>query len=64
MQELIEKDFLKTKILGIVDSYTRQILSNTYPSLIESLPATLRAPVLDAITALQFSIAEHIEITL
>jgi len=64
MQELIEKDFLKTKILGIVDSYTRQIFSNTYPSLIESLPATLRAPVLDAITALQFSIAEHIEITL
>lgn len=64
MQELIEKDFLKSKIRSIVDSYTQQLLSQNYPSLIESLPATLRTPVLDAITSLQFTIAEHIEITL
>lgn len=64
MQELIEKDFLKLKVRSTFDSYTRQMLSQNYPSLIESLPATLRAPVLDAITSLQFTIAEHIEITL
>jgi len=61
MEELLGKDFLRKKIRGVVDSYTNQLLSQSYPSLIEALPANLRAPVLDAITSLQFKIAEYIE---
>jgi uncharacterized membrane protein YheB (UPF0754 family) len=61
LQELFEKDFLRKKIQKVVDSYTEDILSENYPSLIESLPANIREPVLDAISALQLKIAAHIE---
>jgi len=61
MEQLVGKDFLRTKIRGVVDSYTQSILSQNYPSLIEALPANLRAPVLEAISSLQLTIAEHIE---
>ncbi len=61
MEELLGKDFLRRKIHGIIDSYTQDIVSQTYPSLIESLPTNLRAPILEAITSLQFKVAEHIE---
>src|SRR5215470_3387130 len=61
MEELLGKDFLRKKIRGVIDSYTQEILSQNYPSLIETLPANLRSPVLDAITSLQFTISEHIE---
>src|SRR5215213_11293530 len=61
MDELLGKDFLRRKIRGVIDSYTQEILSQNYPSLIETLPSNLRAPVLEAITALQFRVAEHIE---
>ena len=61
MEELLGKDFLRRKIRGVVDSYTQEIFSQNYPSLIETLPSNLRAPVLDTITSLQFKVAEHIE---
>ncbi len=61
MEELLGKDFLRKKIRGVVESYTNDIVARDYPSLIDALPANLRAPVLDAITSLQFKIAEHIE---
>jgi uncharacterized membrane protein YheB (UPF0754 family) len=61
MEELLGKDFLRRKIRGVIDSYTQDIVSQNYPSLIETLPSNLRAPVLDAITSLQFKVAEHIE---
>lgn len=61
MEELLGKDFLRRKIRGVVESYTDEIISRDYPSLIDALPANLRAPILDAITSLQFKIAEHIE---
>jgi uncharacterized membrane protein YheB (UPF0754 family) len=61
MEELLGKEFLKRKIRAVVDSYVDQALSQSYPSLIEALPAGLRTPVLDAITSLQYRIAEHIE---
>ena len=61
MEELLGKDFLRRKIRGVVDSYTQELLAREYPSLIEALPANLRTPVLDGISALQFRIAEHIE---
>jgi len=61
MEELLGKEFLRKKIRGVIDSYTQDILSQSYPSLIETLPANLRGPILEAITSLQFTIAEHIE---
>ncbi len=64
MEELLGKDFLRRKIRGVIDSYTQDIVSQSYPSLIETLPSNLRAPVLDAITSLQFKVAQHIEAVL
>lgn len=61
MDELLEKEFLRKKIRGVIDTYTQDILSQSYPSLIETLPANLRGPILDAITSLQFTVADHIE---
>lgn len=61
LQELFEKDFLRKKIQGVVDSYTEEILSQNYPSLVEALPSNIRVPVLDAISSLQLKIAQHIE---
>ncbi len=61
MDELLGKDFLRRKIRGVVESYTNEILTREYPSLIDALPGNLRAPVLDAITSLQLKIAGHIE---
>lgn len=61
MEELMGKEFLRKKIRGVIDSYTEEFLSQSYPSLIEALPPNLRTPVLDAITSLQFRIGAHIE---
>ena len=61
MEELLGKDFLRRKIRGVIDSYTQDLISQNYPSLIETLPSNLRAPVLEAIASLQFRVAEHIE---
>lgn len=61
MEELMGKEFLRRKIRGVVDSYTEEFLSQSYPSLIDALPQNLRAPVLEAITSLQFKVAAHIE---
>lgn len=61
IDELFGKEFLSKKIQGVVDSYTEEILSQNYPSLIETLPANIREPVLDAISTLQIKVANHIE---
>ncbi|MDQ3321074.1 MAG: DUF445 family protein [Acidobacteriota bacterium] len=61
LEELFEKDFLARKIQGVVDSYSLDLLSQNYPSLIEALPANAREPVLDAISSLQLKIFDHIE---
>ncbi|MFL6468447.1 MAG: DUF445 domain-containing protein [Pyrinomonadaceae bacterium] len=61
MEELVGKDFLRTKIRAVFDSYANEMLDQNYPSLVEALPSNIRGPVLEAITTLQFTIAEHIE---
>jgi uncharacterized membrane protein YheB (UPF0754 family) len=61
VEELFGKEFLRKKIQSMVDSYTEDLISQNYPSLIEALPANVREPVLDAISTLQLKIAEHIE---
>ncbi|MBX3290561.1 MAG: DUF445 family protein [Acidobacteria bacterium] len=61
MDELLGKEFLHRKIREAVDAYTDDLLAERFPSLIEALPQSLREPVLDSITSLQFKVAEHIE---
>ena len=61
MDELLGKDFLRKKIRGVIDSYTEEFLSQSYPSLIEALPSKMRAPVLEGIAALQLKVAAHVE---
>src|SRR5437762_11240522 len=57
---LFETGFFSRKVEGFVNSYTNELLSTVYPSLIEALPSGARAPVLDTIAALQYRLAEHI----
>jgi uncharacterized membrane protein YheB (UPF0754 family) len=57
---LFEADFFRRKVEGFVSSYTNDLLSTTYPSFVEALPSGARAPVLDAITALQYRLAQYI----
>ncbi len=61
IEELFGKEFLSKKIESVVNSYTEELLSQNYPSLIETLPANIREPVLDTIASLQAKIFEHIE---
>jgi uncharacterized membrane protein YheB (UPF0754 family) len=61
VEELFGKEFLRKKIQSVVDSYTQDLISQNYPSLVEALPANIREPVLDAISSLQLKIAEHIQ---
>jgi uncharacterized membrane protein YheB (UPF0754 family) len=61
LEQLTGKDFLRNKVQAVVDSYTDELLSHDYPSLIEALPKNVREPVLDAIAGLQHKVATHIE---
>ncbi len=60
LEELFEKDFLRKKIQSLVDSYAREILSQDYPTMIETLPAGVRESFLDAVSSLQLKIGAHI----
>jgi uncharacterized membrane protein YheB (UPF0754 family) len=57
---LFEADFFRRKVESFVASYTNDLLGTTYPSFIEALPSAARAPVLDAISALQYRLANYI----
>lgn len=61
VEELFGKEFLRKKIQSVVDSYTRDLTSQNYPSIVEALPAGIREPILDAIVSLQIKITEHIQ---
>lgn len=61
VEQLFAKDFLRKKIQGIVDSYTHDLTAQSYPSLVETLPANFREPFLDAIASVQTKIVEHIQ---
>lgn len=60
LEELFEKEFLRNKVRGLVDSYTRELIGKDHPSLVESLPDNLRKPVLDTIGTLQEKIGEYV----
>ncbi|MDT7543239.1 MAG: hypothetical protein QOE33_3143 [Acidobacteriota bacterium] len=57
---LFETDFFQRKVSDLVDTYTRDLLDKPRSSFIDALPAGVRGPVLDAISALQLRVAEYI----
>ena len=61
LEELFEKEFLQNKIQTVVNSYTEELLTQNYPSLIESLPENLQQPLLDSVSSLQTHIGSYVE---
>ena len=61
IEELFGKKFLVRKIQSVVDTYTEDLLSQNYPSLIETLPSNVRETVLETVASLQSKIFEYIE---
>lgn len=57
---LFETDFFRRKVEVFVNAYTVDLLNTSYPSFIDILPRAARAPVLDAISGLQYRIADYI----
>jgi uncharacterized membrane protein YheB (UPF0754 family) len=57
---LFEADFFKRKVDSLVGSYTAELMATSYPSFVEALPAHMRAPILDALSALQMRMAEYV----
>jgi uncharacterized membrane protein YheB (UPF0754 family) len=57
---LFETGFFRRKVEGFVGSYTDELLNKNYATFLDAIPRQVRAPVLDALSALQLRIAEHI----
>jgi uncharacterized membrane protein YheB (UPF0754 family) len=57
---LFQTDFFQRKVTDLVGTYTHELLDKPRSSFVEALPAGVRAPVLDAISALQLRVAEYI----
>ncbi|HST50949.1 MAG TPA: DUF445 family protein [Pyrinomonadaceae bacterium] len=57
---LFETGFFRRKVEGLVGSYTEELLDRNYSTALDAIPRQVRAPVLDALAALQLRIAEHI----
>ncbi|HBB86147.1 MAG TPA: hypothetical protein DC047_00855 [Blastocatellia bacterium] len=57
---LFETSFFERKVEDFVGVYTGELLSTVYPSFIDALPAQVRAPILDTISALQYRLADYI----
>src|SRR5688500_9150085 len=57
---LFETGFFRRKVETFVGSYTEELLEKNYTTFLDALPRSARAPVLDALAALQLRIAEHI----
>jgi uncharacterized membrane protein YheB (UPF0754 family) len=57
---LFETDFFRRKVADLVGTYTHDLLDTPRGSFIEALPAGVRAPVLDAISALELRVADYV----
>ncbi|HEX7958081.1 MAG TPA: DUF445 family protein [Pyrinomonadaceae bacterium] len=57
---LFETGFFRRKVESFVGSYTEELLDRNYTTFLDALPKSARAPVLDALSAHQLRIAEHI----
>jgi uncharacterized membrane protein YheB (UPF0754 family) len=59
-EALFETDFFRRKVGDLVSTNTRELLDTPRGSFIEALPQPLRAPILDAISALQMRVADYV----
>ncbi|HEX6184609.1 MAG TPA: DUF445 family protein [Pyrinomonadaceae bacterium] len=57
---LFETGFFRRKVESFVGAFTDELLEKNYTTALDALPKSARAPVLDALAALQLRIAEHI----
>lgn len=57
---LFETGFFRRKVDSFVGAFTDELLEKNYTTALDALPKSVRAPVLDALSALQMRIAEHI----
>ncbi|HEX8557254.1 MAG TPA: DUF445 family protein [Pyrinomonadaceae bacterium] len=57
---LFETGFFRRKVEQLVAGYTDELLERNYTTILDALPKSARAPVLDALAALQLRIGEHI----
>jgi uncharacterized membrane protein YheB (UPF0754 family) len=61
---LFETGFFRRKVETFVNAYTVELLDRSYTTFLDALPRAARAPVLDAISALQMRVADYITDTL
>jgi len=61
LEQLFEREFLQNKIQKVVNSYTDELLTENYPSIIEALPENLRGAVLESVEALQEKLGTYVE---
>ncbi|HEV2762740.1 MAG TPA: DUF445 family protein, partial [Pyrinomonadaceae bacterium] len=61
---LFSTGFFERKVETFVSTYADELLNTEHPSFIEALPRAVRPHVLDAISALQLRLGEHIAATL
>jgi len=57
---LFETGFFRRKVESFVSAYTDELLNKNYTTFLDALPRPARAPVLDALAALQLKVAEYI----
>ncbi len=57
---LFDTDFFHRKVETFVNKYSAELLDTPHPSFIEALPGAVRAPILEAIAALQLRVAEYV----
>ncbi|HEY0081442.1 MAG TPA: DUF445 family protein, partial [Pyrinomonadaceae bacterium] len=57
---LFETDFFRRKVADLVSTHTHDLLDTPRGSFIEALPAAVRAPILDAISALEMRVADYV----
>ena len=57
---LFETGFFRRKVESLVGSFADELLERNYATVLDAIPKSARPTVLDALTALQLRIAEHI----
>ncbi|GAC1446702.1 MAG: hypothetical protein NVSMB56_07890 [Pyrinomonadaceae bacterium] len=60
VKALFDADFFRRKVAGFVNTYSDELLNTAYPSLIEALPSSIRATMLETVAALQQQMAKYI----
>jgi uncharacterized membrane protein YheB (UPF0754 family) len=60
VHSLFETGFFRRKVEQLVDVYATELLDKRYDTFLDALPRAARGPVLDALSALQLRLAEHI----